>query len=93
MEWLKLKNCNCKSFYNDIDIPFFPPEISRDELILKLKKTYSHDKINGCMIYMLLTELDYIDNMLTKTINDIDKSKYMSELIIIQNKLVKIATK
>lgn len=93
MEWLKFKKCNCKSFYGDIDIPFFPPEISRDELILKLKKTYSHDKINGCMIYILLTELDYINNMLTKSINDIDKAKYMSELIIIQNKLVKIATK
>ena len=93
MEWLKLKKCNCKSFYGDIDIPFFPPEISRDELILKLKKTYSHDKINGYIIYILLIELDYIDNMLTKTINDIDKAKYISEIIIIQNKLVNIATK
>ena len=62
-------------------------------LILKLKKTYSHDKINGCIIYILLTELDYIDNMLTKTISDIDKAKYISEIIIIQNKLVNIATK
>jgi len=80
------------NLYTSNSIPFIIPEISQDEIILKLKKNISFIEIYKFEINTLLYELQYMVDKLDNEKNIFERERYISMIFDIKSKLVKIAT-
>jgi len=88
MEWLKENISNiaiCKTQVTLLTLP----DISPDEMILKMKQTSGKPK----KIDILLDRLQVIDNKLLKIKSDIEKKKYFVEIACIKLKIITMVTK
>jgi hypothetical protein len=88
MEWLK-ENISNNALYENRVTLLVPPDISPDEIILKMKQTSGKSK----KMDILLDRLQVIDNKLLKIESDIDKREYFVEIASIKLKIMTMVTK
>ena len=88
MEWLK-ENISNIALYENWVTSLAPPDISPDEIILKMKQTSGKPK----KMDILLDRLQMIDNKLLKIESDIEKEQYFVEIASIKLKIVTMVTK
>lgn len=89
MECVKINSTKCSPFYNQRRrvIPFCAPDVSTDELILKIK----NNSYNNNAVDKLLQELQIMNYKLLELNNDIEKTKYYIEIAKVKQNIVKIA--
>ena len=88
MKWIKENIFNIAICENRVTL-LAPPDISLDEIILKMKQTSGKPK----KMDILLDRLQMIDNKLLKIESDIDKREYFVEIASIKLKIMTMATK